>query len=973
MARHHTALTGLVAAALVYLAAPAGAVRIGLFGSSYMDPVAAALDRVGLEHERLEAGQLLTLDSGSLDVLFLSHNALEPTDDEGEGMGPVAADSALAWLAAYRAAGGTLFTFYGLPAGLQPVLGIGLGPYTRQQYEGQFASIRSNGALPRLPANVPQRSRNINLAKPMADSVQVVATWFDARGEDTALPALLLGPGGAHLTHVLLGDDTEAAAHLYTALISHFHPEVWGLAVEGALISADRVGGGRTALAELVAGSKRAEESLGLAESAVGEAEVAWRDGQYGPALAAAFRSRRQAVQAYARAQETREREFRAVWIHNPFGVADWGWDRSCEVLAEAGINAIIPNMFDAGLTSYPSDVLPVDARVAERGDQMAALVRAARRHGIEVHAWKVNYSLMGAPPEFVEQLRREDRLQANTSGDEVPWLCPSHPHNLALEVESMLEVVRNYDVAGIHFDYIRYPGMEGCYDDGCRVRFQAETGHVVQEWPQDVLTGELVEPFQKWRQDQITDLVRAVAVEARLIRPGLRISAAVFSNWPESRFAVGQDWIRWVEEGYLDFVCPMDYIPDTGQFMDRVRHQVSWVDGRVPLYIGIGAWQMANPEEVLRQIAFTRQAGADGFVLFEYSSRLAAEVLPLMREGLTSEAAHVSHRGPHVHFAVEGKEHGEVLAGARYYRAGDPVDLVAQVVASPLTPRARGRVSWQTLAGETVLDLGEVRTDGVRSLRHATGLEGGDYRPTVTGTYRDSRGKKRPFTRRGPVVQVRQAAFLDSLDDLYGPPEIPGDGVPTAVYADGYGASSILAALSEDASLAVYHLRHFSPAALDATEVLVIPQPYNRWTVNRLTRDRLRAWVREGGALLVTHDMAGMRGALPVVPEVCRRGTGYPRSVQWRTVADHPAVAGVPGGLQPHSYYDHVTLEPGPDGRVLAEDDEGRPVLVVGSFGEGKYAALGLVPGLGPDDQDVPVEGTERQLVEALVRWLAE
>jgi hypothetical protein len=117
---------------------------------------------------------------------------------------------------------------------------------------------------------------------------------------------------------------------------------------------------------------------------------------------------------------------------------------------------------------------------------------------------------------------------------------------------------------------------------------------------------------------------------------------------------------------------------------------------------------------------------------------------------------------------------------------------------------------------------------------------------------------------------------------------------------------------------------------------------------------------------------MVGMRGAQPIVPEVCRRGTGNPMSVQWQVVARHPAVADVPTGLQPHSYYDHITLEPGPDGQVLAEDEEGRPVLIAGEFGDGKYVALGLVPGLGPDDEDVPLEGAERELVEALVTWLS-
>ena len=42
-----------------------------------------------------------------------------------------------------------------------------------------------------------------------------------------------------------------------------------------------------------------------------------------------------------------------------------------------------------------------------------------------------------------------------------------------ALERDAMLEVATNYDVDGIHFDYIRYPASDHCYCDGCRTRFE--------------------------------------------------------------------------------------------------------------------------------------------------------------------------------------------------------------------------------------------------------------------------------------------------------------------------------------------------------------------------------------------------------------------------------------------------------------------------------------------------------------------
>src|SRR5512133_2621027 len=135
-----------------------------------------------------------------------------------------------------------------------------------------------------------------------------------------------------------------------------------------------------------------------------------------------------------------------------------------------------------------------------------------------------------------------------------------------------MLEVARNYDVDGLHFDYIRYPDSDHCFCAGCRTRFEASAGSTVKSWPKDVLDGgTLRRQWLDWRQSNITAVVKAVSEQARIIRPRIKISAAVFNNWAADRDGVGQDWKLWCEKGYLDFVCPMDYTPSNGRFQNMV------------------------------------------------------------------------------------------------------------------------------------------------------------------------------------------------------------------------------------------------------------------------------------------------------------------------------------------------------------------------------------------------------------------
>jgi uncharacterized lipoprotein YddW (UPF0748 family) len=331
--------------------------------------------------------------------------------------------------------------------------------------------------------------------------------------------------------------------------------------------------------------------------------------------------------------EQSERREFRGAWIHSAYGVDDWGWDKTIATLKSNGFTAIIPNLLWAGVAHYPSSVVPVDRRVREQGDQVAACLAACRKYGIELHVWKVNHNLLHAPSDFVAQLRAAGRTQKNAKGEHVNWLCPSHPENFALERDSMLELVRNYDVNGIHFDYIRYPDRNACFCEGCRERFAKAAGIAIEEWPDGALRGEHATAFADWRREQITRLVRAVSAEARKLKPDVKVSAAVYGGWKHSRESIGQDTVAWIEAGYLDFVCPMNYEGDDAKFTDLVRMQVAATKNRTPLYIGIGAHKLSGPEQLARQIQASRDLGADGYVVFQLNRRLATEVLPQLRQ----------------------------------------------------------------------------------------------------------------------------------------------------------------------------------------------------------------------------------------------------------------------------------------------------------------------------------------------------
>ncbi|MDO4569942.1 MAG: family 10 glycosylhydrolase [Planctomycetia bacterium] len=324
---------------------------------------------------------------------------------------------------------------------------------------------------------------------------------------------------------------------------------------------------------------------------------------------------------------------FRGWWNHNGLGAYKGDWARTARELKAAGFTAVFPNMLWAGEALYPSDLIPTGKSFEEWGDQLKACVEACRKEGLEVHVWKVNFRLQShCAPAFLEKMRREGRLQKNAQGEEVLWLCPSHPDNFDLEWRSMLEIAQKYDVDGVHFDYIRYENGARCFCEGCRARFEEETGIRVENWPQDVMSRKnpkLEEKFLKWRAEQITRIVRKTHEEIKKFNPKVKVSAAVFQSYPSCYHNVGQNWSQWAHEGIVDFLCPMNYSQHTGTFAQLTQHQQTLVPPKFPLYPGIGEWRL-TPDGTMDQIQKADALGCEGFMIFDLSERAAGAILPL-------------------------------------------------------------------------------------------------------------------------------------------------------------------------------------------------------------------------------------------------------------------------------------------------------------------------------------------------------
>ena len=609
------------------------------------DRIEGFLQTAGIQCDRISETALTSQTLGKRSIAILPFN-------------PHISSKSCQTLNQFMERGGKVFLNFNLPPALEKNLGIKKGKYFKPEKPGGLAAIRlKDSNIQGLPSKINQASWNLVAAIPTGHNARIVGEWLDDRGKPTRKPALIVSDRGAYFSHLILGDDPIHKQALLTALMGHFQPRLWNSIAKATIEQAGQVGPFHTFndLKQHIVSTVTPQKSRELAARDLDKTTASLERAKRLLKQNEAFKSipfaricREKRVKIYLLTRGSPRKEARAVWDHSPTGPYPGNWNRTCKELSDAGFNMIIPNMLWGGLAHYPSDVLPRSKTYKKYGDQIEQCLKAAHQHGMEVHVWKVNHNLSTAPASFVKKMRDAGRTQVSFKGEPSDWLNPAHPENFQLEVDSMLEVVKKYPVDGIHFDYIRYPNNRHCYSDYSKKKFESDTGIKVKNWPSDCYDGKLKSQYRDWRAAQITRLVETVQREARKLRPGIKISAAVFREYPDCREWVAQDWPLWAKRGYLDFICPMDYTDNDRQFKIWIEDQQKHLAGSISIYPGIGALSARttlSSDRVLGQVSVTRQLNTGGFTVFSLNPQTLSSIVPDFKLSAGKVKATPAHR----------------------------------------------------------------------------------------------------------------------------------------------------------------------------------------------------------------------------------------------------------------------------------------------------------------------------------------
>ncbi len=347
------------------------------------------------------------------------------------------------------------------------------------------------------------------------------------------------------------------------------------------------------------------------------------------------------------------KRELRAAWIATVKNI-DWpsrpglsAVDQQRELvryfdeMQSTRMNAVFVQVRPCADAFFPSRWAPWSAYLTgtqgkDPGyDPLAFMIREAHSRNLQLHAWFNPYRVS-----LKDQL---GELAPNHPARQHPdWIVkyggqlyynPGLPEVKELLVASIIEVVKNYEIDGVHFDdyFYPYPVANQPFPDAAAFQQYGSSFANVGDW----------------RRDNVNRLVAEISARLKALNPDVQFGISPFGVWRnkavdptgsdttagvtnyDSLFA---DTRAWIKNGWIDYIAPQLYWT-IGFKPAAYEKLVPWwaneVQGTpVKVYIGQAAYRVmewTSPDELPNQLILNQRHGAvHGSIFFSLKSLLS-------------------------------------------------------------------------------------------------------------------------------------------------------------------------------------------------------------------------------------------------------------------------------------------------------------------------------------------------------------
>lgn len=271
------------------------------------------------------------------------------------------------------------------------------------------------------------------------------------------------------------------------------------------------------------------------------------------------------------------EEEFNAVFVSTIYNL-DWPSrsnlnreqqiaeiEKILDISTEMNIKNIILQVRDAGEVIYYSIYEPWSFFLSgEQGvsmgyDPLQIWIEEGKKRGIKIHAW-INPYRVGVPGILKYNKKSpKNKPFVKNLGKGYYWMDPGNQKSTEYIKGIVTELLKNYDIAGIHFDDYFYPYSEyGKIND-------------LQEYASYRNTGGTLN-ISSWRRENINNMIETVYRTIKGIKPDAVFGISPFGIWKSSEIKgvkgkssydeIYSDSLSWIRKGNLDYISPQIYWP---------------------------------------------------------------------------------------------------------------------------------------------------------------------------------------------------------------------------------------------------------------------------------------------------------------------------------------------------------------------------------------------------------------------------
>ena len=292
---------------------------------------------------------------------------------------------------------------------------------------------------------------------------------------------------------------------------------------------------------------------------------------------------------------------------------------------SSAGINAIMLHVRPAGDAVYASDLEPwAQLLTGQQGvnpgyDPLAFAIDEAHKRGMELHAW-INPFRAGNTADTVKMvaphLFRTRRDLIRVYGSNI-WMDPGEPDVQDHSMQVIADIVRRYDIDGVHSDDYFYPYV---INDNAGKPVPFPDSATFARYGNGLALAD-------WRRANIDRFVERMYREVHAIKPTIKVGISPFGIWRpgnpagitglDAYASIYADSRKWLQQGWVDYLAPQLYwaiSPPQQSFTALLDWWISQSTAGRHVWPGLAAYRVSDgtstafsTDEIPNQIKATR------------------------------------------------------------------------------------------------------------------------------------------------------------------------------------------------------------------------------------------------------------------------------------------------------------------------------------------------------------------------------